>query len=90
MSAPNVNDQVFILNIYPNPSNGKCAVDLPVGLKNSGHLVITDAMGRNVISRSVTNRETGEKIQLELNAGIYDVTISDATGQRWHSRAIVQ
>lgn len=67
--------QILVFEVYPNPSAGDITIDFKQ--EKSGNLLITDAMGRIIFSKSVNNEKTQET---NLSQGIYLVQFTDAMG----------
>ena len=72
----------FIVNIYPNPTDGLLTVSIPSWRKEGkGEIRIYDSAGRNLYSRQVT----GKKEIIDLSgyaAGMYiaEISIDGKTG----------
>ncbi len=76
------------VSIYPNPSNGAFTITFANAAKQNFTGTVTDVMGRKVKTFS-TNSEKVNLDCIDLTAGIYSVTVSNAT-QRFTGNVIVK
>jgi hypothetical protein len=71
------------LVIFPNPTDGKITMELPVQKAFTGDLTISDASGAVVISKKGLDIPAGDAISFDLSQlpkGIYSVKLSSLSG----------
>jgi hypothetical protein len=74
LKTDDIESNNFILEVYPNPTNGVIKVVFPAQF-NSAHLKLTNLLGEIVLERYISN-ETGNTIDVSgLSNGVYLVTI---------------
>jgi hypothetical protein len=66
------NKNFSIINIYPNPNNGKVIID---GVKQNAALIIFNSIGAKIIEQNISSEKT-EIYLKNLPSGIYFVQIS--------------
>jgi hypothetical protein len=76
----NINEKQLI--IYPNPTEGKVTMRLPVQKSFTGDVTITDANGSTVITKTGMTIPAGDVVTLDLgqlSEGVYSVKLSSNT-----------
>lgn len=80
-SAGIVEGSSISLNIAPNPSNGKFAIDFNDSFDNAA-MTITNMMGSVVYSEALSSvSNSTQNFDLDLNSGVYLVKVSDDSNE---------
>lgn len=74
-------------NVYPNPNNGQFTVQLTNPNKNSV-LEVCNLLGEKVYSQQIISSQT--QLNLNVNAGIYFVNVTDIDGGRSTQKIVIQ
>lgn len=72
-------DAAASFSLMPNPSDGKVTVRLPDGVRLPATLSVSDASGREVLRREISDTQH-PSLGLTLRAGLYFVTLSTPQG----------
>ncbi|MFM8437869.1 MAG: T9SS type A sorting domain-containing protein, partial [Candidatus Kapaibacterium sp.] len=76
-------------SIMPNPAGDKLRVVMPLHL-HGGSVRVVDAMGRTVVTQSITGGEDSFRLSVaELASGVYRLCIDDASSGSVRSAAFV-
>ena len=78
------------LNIYANPSNGFCTIDLPRALRTTDDLILTIFAPSGELIRRLPLPRPGSEVKLDIRAqakGIYHVELGD--GRQRYTGTIV-
>lgn len=81
------------LQVYPNPSHGHFTLECPSGIAQAATLTLTDPLGRVVQQLAVPLRAGANQVPVttqHLSAGLYQLTLGLANGQRLHQRVLMQ
>lgn len=75
-----------LLQIYPNPSNGRFFIDLPLNEEQSATLRIFDAAGRLLVATSVSGQQYDN--QEYFRPGVY-LLVVETRSERWTRRVTI-
>ena len=76
-------------SLYPNPASGKVTVELSPLSGSGATIKLHDLLGRQVLARPFLGAR--EEIAVDhLQKGLYLVSVTDARGQQWQQKLIVQ
>lgn len=71
-----------MLRVFPNPSNGQLQLNIQAPTAGQARILVSDALGRELLTKSLNLMETENQIPLDLSAyanGLYMVTIKSRT-----------
>ncbi|MFN8301296.1 MAG: T9SS type A sorting domain-containing protein [Saprospiraceae bacterium] len=80
-------NEMFGLNVFPNPALGPVDFQLPAG-HQGGHFVLADGQGRVVRTGEFSGAEYRFE-QLDLQQGVYYYTLTDSTGRTYIGKLIL-
>jgi hypothetical protein len=84
-SINNINDELFVMSVYPNPSKGQFSIKSNYTLIKQLDMSIMNSTGKLIKNKSITNNSGIFKENIDLSTypkGIYFIKLSNGTNEK--------